>query len=439
MRRWTFLIVAVLLLVPLFSGCVMRTVDEMYCLPQRSETYNSLQSAINASMISLEYCAPVAGENQQTVQMADLDGDGLQEYLLFAKDDSQRPLRILVFDYLNGSFVHTDTIELGGSAFDRVEYAQIDGRGGVEIVVGRMLSDQMLRSVSVYSLSNGEAEHLVTANYRSFLTVDLDDNRQSELFVIRPGAAEIEPALVELYAVRDGIVERSMERKMSQSADKLKRILIGKLHGGQNAVFVASAMGENALITDVYTLIDHVLTNVSVSSESGTSVQTVRNYYIYADDIDSDEVIELPNLMDMRPLEGERVPAQQNLIRWYAMTPDGSEVDKLYTYHNFLGGWYMDIPRELAPNLTVTGQNNTYEFFIWDAQGTAQKLMTIYVLTGQSREEQSVLNGRFVLHRADTVIYSASLEPYAQIHDISVEQVIRSFHLIHEDWKTGET
>ncbi len=439
MRRWTFLIVAVLLLVPLFSGCVMRTVDEMYCLPQRSETYNSLQSAINASMISLEYCAPVAGENQQTVQMADLDGDGLQEYLLLAKDDSQRPLRILVFDYLNGSFVHTDTIELGGSAFDRVEYAQIDGRGGVEIVVGRMLSDQMLRSVSVYSLSNGEAEHLVTANYRSFLTVDLDDNRQSELFVIRPGAAEIEPALVELYAVRDGIVERSMERKMSQSADKLKRILIGKLHGGQNAVFVASAMGENALITDVYTLIDHVLTNVSVSSESGTSVQTVRNYYIYTDDIDSDEVIELPNLMDMRPLEGERVPAQQNLIRWYAMTPDGSEVDKLYTYHNFLGGWYMDIPRELAPNLTVTGQNNTYEFFIWDAQGTAQKLMTIYVLTGQSREEQSVLNGRFLLPRADTVIYSASLEPYAQIHDISVEQVIRSFHLIHEDWKTGET
>ena len=61
------------------SGCAMRTVDQMYALPKRSQAYSNLQSAIDQAMTGLEYAAPSAGENQQTVQQADLNGDGLDE------------------------------------------------------------------------------------------------------------------------------------------------------------------------------------------------------------------------------------------------------------------------------------------------------------------------------------------------------------------------
>ena len=69
----------------LLSGCGMRTVDQMYALPKRSDTYNELQSVICQAMSGLVYSAPTAGDNQQTVQMADLNGDGRDEYLVFAK------------------------------------------------------------------------------------------------------------------------------------------------------------------------------------------------------------------------------------------------------------------------------------------------------------------------------------------------------------------
>ena len=429
-------IVALLLLL---CGC-MRTVDEMYLLPKRSEAYNDLQSSIDGAMSGLVYCAPLTGENQQTVQMADLDGDEIQEYLLFAKSTQERPLRILVFRELDGTFVHTDTVECNGSEFDQVEYVDMDGKGGVEIVVGRQLSDQVIRSVSVYTLAKDELVQLVSATYTKFLTTDLDNNNQSELFILRPGQTDTDNGVAELYSMQSGVMERYNEVGMSQPADKLKRIIIGKLDGGTTAVFAASAAGENALVTDVYALLDGVLKNIAFSNESGTAVQTLRNFYVYADDLDNDSVVELPNLITMKPLDEMISTDTHQLIRWYAMTPEGAEIDKMYTYHNFVGGWYMQLESQWASRLVVKNMGHQYEFCLWDeGYKTTQRLMTVYAFTAQNREEQATGEGRFVLHRTESTVYAATLEDCALEYGLSQEHVIYSFRLIQKDWKTGET
>ena len=83
-------------------GCVM-TVDQMYVPPRRSESYRNLQAVMDEFMKGLEYCAPITGENQQTVQMADLDGDGMKEVAVFVKGNDERPLKILLFKLEDGS------------------------------------------------------------------------------------------------------------------------------------------------------------------------------------------------------------------------------------------------------------------------------------------------------------------------------------------------
>ena len=65
--------------------------------------------------------------------------------------------------------------------------------------------------------------------------------------------------------------------------------------------------------------------------------------------------------------------------------------------------------------------------------------MTVYTLTGQNREEQSIADGRFVLMKTDTVIYSAKLETVANAYYITQQSVIHSFRLIQKEWNTGET
>lgn len=439
MKKNAYFLLAALLVLSL-AGCAVQSLDDLYAPPKRSEEYDNLQSAMDSAMGDRQYCAPLSGEHQQTVQQADLNGDGVEEYLLFTKSGSEKPLQILIFRADGTEYHHVETVEGTGSAFDQVEYVQMDGAPGLELVVGRQVSDQVLRAVSVYSFASGQAEKLLSASYSKFLAVDLDCDTKTELMILRPGQTETENGIAELYGMENGSMERSAELSMSGPVDRLKRVITGKLSGGTPAVFVGTTVEESAIITDVYALVDGVFTNVSFSGESGTSVQTLRNYYVYADDIDSDGEVELPSLIDMEPVQQKSSSVRQYLIRWYALKPSGEEVDKMYTFHDFLGGWYLQLDAAWADRVSVEPSANAYAFYLWDdARTQAAKIFTVYAFTGQSREEQAVSENRFVLYRGESTVYAAYMEVASGSVHISQEDLINSFQLIRYDWKTGET
>lgn len=439
MRKRMKFVAVMLVAALLLTGCTMRTVGQMYQLPKRSEDYSNLQAVMDKAMVGLQFSAPIAGENQQSVQMADIDGDEEAEYLVFCKGSAELPLRILVFDRVDGAFTHIDSIECNGADFDQVEYIQMDEKAGVEVIVGLKISDMLTRSVSVYTFADGESERLITTNYRKFLIVDMDGNEESELFVLHSGQSETDPGVAELYSLSEGIVERSNEVNMSMSVDKLKRILVGKLYDGKPAVFVATSVGDTSLVTDVYTFVDRHLSNVVKIDPQGMGTQTLRNYYIYADDIDNDGVTELPRFITMKPLSNASETEPNKLVLWYAMGSSGNTMDKLYTYYNAAGGWYLKVDSKLASRVTVQAEANTFTFYLWNDNYTkAEKLFTVYTLTGQNRDEQSLSDGKFILLKTDTTIYSATLEGVAAEYAITQESLIGSFSQIHQDWNSGE-
>lgn len=444
MRKRNIWLLAVLLFSLVLTGCAMQTVDDLYSPPKRSQEYNDLQKAIDSVMPDLVYCAPLSGENQQTVQMADLDGDGEAEFLLFARGHGEKPLQILIFSHEGSNFALRYTIESSGYAFDQVEYVQMDDRPGLEVVVGRQVSDQVFRSVSVYTFADGEVETMMSTRYSKFLTCDLDEDSRYEVLVLCPGQADTDNGVAELYSCGEKGIERSTEVSMSEPVDQIKRIMASRLDGGTPAVYVASSVGESAIITDVFALIDGKFCNVSFSSESGTSVNTLRNYYVYAADLDEDGVIELPSLISMRTINLTQPHERQYLICWYAMTASGGEVDKQYTYHNYAGGWYLLLPEEWAPRVTVEHVKSDYEerfdFYVWDeTYQNADKLLTVFAITGSDREEAAMQNNRFVLNKTESTIFAANLEGASAACGLTRESVTEAFRLIRMDWKTGET
>jgi len=440
MKNRIALLIVLLFVASILGGCTMRTLDEMYRLPRRSVTDNNLQSAIDEAMSDLNYAAPIAGENQQTVQMADLNGDGKVEYVVFARDNVNKAIRILIFDQLDDSFRLFAVIESHGSAFEQVEYVDMDDKPGLEMVVGRQVSDQILRSLSVYSFSEGAPQQVMTASYLKYLTCDLDENGKTELLLIQPGETEADPGVVTLYTHDQGGMERSREVHLSASAGSVKRIMTSRLESGESAVFVASALDESAVITDVFTIQDGRFANISFSSESGTSVQTLRNYYVYADDIDSDGILELPSLITMRPIRSSTSAGQQYLIRWYSLDITGQAHTKCHTFHNYVGGWYLELGDGWAERVSVIQASGTYWFYVWDALfENAELVFSIHMLSGADREEAAEADNRFVLHRAEGIIYAARLESGAADYLITKEDLAPCFHLIHQAWKTGET
>ena len=224
---------------------------------------------------------------------------------------------------------------------------------------------------------------------------------------------------------------------MSEPADHIKRIMISRLNDGPAAVYVASDVDGTAIITDVYAVLNGTFTNVSLSNESGTSVQTLRNYYVYADDLDKDGVLDLPDLIPVANPDNIASNSQY-LIRWYAMNSDGTEVDKLHTYHSFTGGWFLELPNEIAGSISVNQFGNSYEFSVMNEDGTVSKLMTVYVFTGQEREEQAISDNRFVLYRNESTVFAAHLEVASAAYNMTQETLINAFHLITLDPTNGE-
>ena len=444
MKKRIWLLLATVLTALLLNGCALRTVKDMYAPPKRSEEYQSLQKAIDMAMVGLDYSSPLSGENQQSVQMADLTGDGLDEYLVFAESTSGStvtPLQILIFTQLeDGTCRLMEVIENTGSAFEQVEYVEFDDTPGYELIVGRQVSDQILRNVGVYTFANGGAEQLLLIGYSRFLTCDLDENGHSELMVLRPSEVATDVGMALLYSFKNGQIVRSVETELSEAPHRIKRITQGRLHGGSPAVFVASSVDDSAIVTDIYALRGDQFANVIFSNESSASVETLRNYYVYSDDIDNDGIMELPSLISMQPVSGWARDDQNFLIRWFSMDLEGREVDKLYSFHNFGGGWYIQLESDWAGRVSVEQDGSTYTFFVWDEwYQEATALFTVYTLTGSNRDEEAAADGRFPLYRTEGIAYAGMLESSAAAYHITEEELINSFRLIQQDWQTGET
>ena len=427
-KTWK-IIILILALSALLTGCNMPTVDQLYCLPKRYSADSNLQEVIDEAMDDLQYCAPISGNNQQTVQSADLDGDGKDEYLLFAKDNSEKPLKILIFSEIALGYVLMDTIEGYGFAFEFVEYANVDDRPGLDIIVGRQVGEQVVRSISVYRFTSGFSRQLMSATYSRAITTDFDGNGLADLFLIHPGQTEDSPASAVLYCYRDDEIRRSTEVSLSTPSAGLKRVTLGKLLDGTQAVFVSAALDENNLVTDILTAADHRV----VPLQMNLMTPTLDNYYLYPQDIDADGYLELPKLRKLKTVEDGET---KYCIDWFSPDKTGEHQLKLSTYHDFDAGWYFRLD-PLWKDLAVIEGEDRYTFgLIGDKRDEFTALFTIWVLTGPDREALAETEGRVLLHIGETEVYAMSFAE--QMEEAERTRLLNDFRLIRTDWNTED-
>lgn len=416
----------------LLAGCTLQS-ESLYALPERSPTYRELEKAVQTAKGSASYSAPVSGTNRSAIQQQDLDGDGVNEFLVFCKIDGVRPLRVLIFHGIEDRYELMCTLESDGTAFDSVQYSQIDGQPGQEILISRRIGEQVQPFLSVYTMNGKNARELLSSAYTAYSVVDLDRNLRSDLFVLRanPGGP---CAYAELYRFQDGELRKDPEASLSTAADSVKRLLTGNVAKDVPAVFVASTYDERNLITDVFILRDKSFVNITQNAESGQSAQTVRNYYVYSTDIDNDGLIELPNTIELPAVEGDPQSDGQYRIVWYNLNPNGACIDKISTYHNYSEGWFLYLPEEWFSSLRVTKHiSDTLtgtELFRLEQDGTHTSLVTIYAFSGEQAPALSEQDGRVLLTQRGKVYYSALI---SEASGLTLEMLRDRFSFISPD------
>ena len=77
-------ILPVLMSLMLLTGCTVPSGDELLAAPRPSSNYQTLQVKLEELLASgVSYTTPAAGENRSSVQLVDLNGDGIEEAITF--------------------------------------------------------------------------------------------------------------------------------------------------------------------------------------------------------------------------------------------------------------------------------------------------------------------------------------------------------------------
>lgn len=444
MKRAAIVIIVAAVFFAALSGCFFASGEELYSLPQLPDDYVALQNIIDKVLAEgAEYAAPMAGSNRQSVQLRDLDGDGKEEAMVFFRSGEEKPLKIYILRHEGEEYSVAAIIEGDGANVDKIDYLDLDQDGWLEIVVGFRISDGITKGMSVYSIENWELSPVIQTSYFEYAFCDFDEDGGMELLAIHYDESALTGS-VELFDLSSTDTPNT-SANLSRDILSISRIKNAKLQDGRPAVFVSSICGEDTVVTDIFIMDKGAVKNITLDELTGFSTDTMQNNIIYATDIDSDGVMELP--------KPEKFPSAQEdseshwKVYWYSYYSDGSPLLKWVTYHNYTDGWYFDLPEQWEDTITVSSAENgsgerIVTFMIWRGQYLEPiPVLRFYTLSGDNKDERAKLPGRQLLQVSSSYYYAYEiLEGYEEWElAIGASEIGERFSLIKNEWNSGET
>ena len=132
------------------------------------------------------------------------------------------------------------------------------------------------------------------------------------------------------------------------------------------------------------------------------------------------------------------------VIDWYNLMPDGRRDVKTTTFHNYMSGWYLELPEHWHDHLTIMREEDSngdrgYTFAKWNGrEREPDAIVTIRAFAGEDRLERASADGNFLLAEKGEIAYAASLGDCAWAKQLTQEDLRAMFRFIEVDWNTGE-
>ena len=433
-KKKCILLLGIFLLLTL-SACGSDAAGEtLYRLPRLPNEYESLEQQIDALLAAgAEHTAPTSGNNLQSVQMVDLDSDGVEEAVaFFRKSGDEKPLKLYIFRALDDVYQLAYTVESSSDSIYSIAYNDLDGDGFREILIG-FRSSLDVQSLSVISLRAGEPETLLTTGYFRYIASDMDGESSSqELIVVRSDEENL--AVADYYAWTEKTLELRSSIRLSMASAEVARMTGGTLTNGETALFVTGTMTEGGQVTDILAVRGGNLQ--SISAGAAASGEVSRFAALYPADINGDGITEVsvPVAFPKNDPEGETYYR----IFWRQYDEKGEYRTVYRTLHNVQDGWSLVLPKEWDNTVAVTRQSttdcSTVSFYRYGTNDPAS-FLEISVFTDTTHAAQPVRDGRLLLARQTGVIYSAEI---FDADMISEETLCAAFALLTAEWTTGE-
>lgn len=437
-------IIACLILILTLSGCTTERVEGSLRVPEMPAEFiefNDELSKIKAQ--GLELVTPQGGTNRQSVQLADLDGDGVDEGIAFFREmaNSYKCYAYVLKKNDDGYEIMTK-IEGAGDTVDNVAYADMLGNGNNDLIIGWSVSDSDARSVTVHTVMENDIKKLCEIAGLYYLTYDINGDVISDLCVVSEDEAGMQTLSV--YMAEEGSLVLKSTAPLSQNSEKIMRLRSGYVKDTLPAIFVEKEYVSSGLVTDVIVWQDESLRNITYSEEEKMSSPTARRISSYCEDIDGDMALEipLPQLEEMpsAPVDSELLEG----IVWHGFDERDRMIEKAYTFRQASENWYISLPldwisRTIAARHIDDFSYNTTTFYSLSEGKETEALFTIAVISGENREKYMEQLGYEKVSERNNVIYAVNIHKKRYLgYDITTEMITERFYYSSGEWSTGE-
>lgn len=286
------------------------------------------------------------------IKLTDLDGDGKDEAVIFYSIDlEENPIRILVLKKVNSVWKNKPEIKIKGQELDRVLFKDLDGDGGLEIVVGSKIKYSLDKDINIYSISGGNLENIFKAKYDEIVIDDLDNDKFSELLVLKLNREDNQSS-GELYKYSTGKMRKVDKISFNEGAE-INYATYDYIYRNQKGIVISTTTSENLVNLYMLTVKDLKLENllsdrvIQSKKPEGSKVLTPR-------DMNNDGTIEVAIPSKFQ----EDNAGESDLVNWVTEWRSfdgkgGTQVEAINYYDEKLN-FTFELPLRWRDRLTIT-------------------------------------------------------------------------------------
>ena len=362
------------------AGCSLYEgeISDLFQPPRLGEEQQALLDALK-SVIDGDYTLkhPHTGAIRSSVVFADMDGDGEEEAAVFCMLSGMATVQLHFFNSVDNQWEHVAEINADCSEVYRCEFADIDGDGASELVVGWDISlsetthnsETSAKGLSIYGYTDDGCKQLFSAPYSYMLKTNLNSDAADEIAVISTSGdpdveGETPTTTFSVIESRNGVISADRSAELYGGVSSYVNLLGGKIGDGSPAVFLDARLNSGEYVTQVVRLSGDEL---SVLFPTLGENPTLRANAVYCRDIDQDTIVEFP-ICSPLPDYDAASPTVRYRTDWCTVengifTTDVSSIVSL-SY-----GFYVKVLEENRNNLTVSVNPDEALYTVQKADG----------------------------------------------------------------------
>ncbi len=397
-----------------FTGCdgFMRSADELLLSPKLEGDMYPVQQALEEAAgdkITLKY--PTQGEYRSAFVMKDINGDKNDEAVAFysTTEDSAVTMHINIIEKTDDKWESKGDLSLVGNGVESVSFADLDGNGKLEIIVGWYIFGMTEKQVGIYTF-DGKLSNRAVEPYTNFSYADLTGDKRDDLIILYLNSSE-KLASAKLISLLDSGVTESETVALDGGVTSYSAPVLSKLSSGEPALYVDAVKG-NGMLTEIIWFENGTLHSVH---DDGENSSTYRDGNTACRDFDGNGVIDIPVTELLKSTEKMAENDKVYYTNWSEF--DGKKLKiNLSTFMNYNDGYSLIVPKNLRQKMLVLRrvESRTRIFYSYDPQkelvgGELFRLATISV--AEYNAELYEKNGYIVLNKTDSVVYAAKIIP----------------------------